>query len=685
MIALLTLLAGCGGGAGGPVAGQDSGSDPSTGDGVVACGEDDALFREHVWEPVMGETCVLCHVAGGVAGASALILDPGDMLASQRSAAAVADRLLLKPTGQHPDGHGGGVVVDVDSAAWLALSFWVDWSTGTCDPPVDHPDVCHDDPTARLLRRLSHAEYAATVQDLLGVASTVNFAADTDVDGFRNDAEALTVGPLLADQYRSSAEALADAVDLDALLPCDPWTLGQKACATVFTEDLGTRAFRRPITQDELDRYVALWETVAIDDGFEEGARWIIAAMLQSPNFLYRTELGVRGDDGLYALTDWELASALSYAVWGTMPDEPLFAAAEAGQLHTTAQIEAQLARLLADDRAIATSQAVVATWLELDALETVSRAGLTDADRVEMRAETDALVAGSETLFELVSGGLLTQRSLLTVHAHHDGSSPVHRGVLVRERLLCEPLPPPPANLDTSPPEVDPTLTTRERYAQHATDPACSGCHDKVDPIGFGFEHYDGLGQWRDTENGLPIDASGQVDGLDFDGVDELSTLLLDDERFRACFLQTWRRHLTGVESCADDPGDLDLLGPLEDHAQRVAFTTRTGTSGDTPAVGPRLSLDDLPEDEIDYGAITWELREDDWSTGWCGYVTVTNMSGETVDSWRVELEADGTITNHWSATLEDLGHLWVFTPPEWGAPLDPGGSTEFGFCAER
>ncbi|MCP4806426.1 MAG: DUF1588 domain-containing protein [Proteobacteria bacterium] len=553
------------------------------------------------------------------------------------------------------------------------------------EPGLD--EVCLDEATARLLRRLSHAEYTATVEDLVGVTPTVTLATDAEVHGLQNDAEALTVGGLLADQYRSSAEEVAWAMDLDATLPCDPWTLGQKACATVFAEDLGTRAFRRPITQDELDRYVAIWEQVAQDDGFEEGARWIVAALLQSPNFLYRPELGERGDDGLYRLTDWEIASELSYATWGTMPDAELLAAAEAGELHTAEQIAAQTDQLMADDRAIATTQQLVAIWLQLDRLDSVSRDGLEDADRATMREETDALVADAfdGPASGLLDAGLLTERSVLTVHALPDGSSPVHRGVLVRERLLCEELPPPPANLDTSPPETDTSLSTRERYAEHSENPECSGCHDRIDPIGFGFEHFDGVGARRDTENGHPVDASGALDDVPFDGVDELGDLLNDDPRYRACYLQTWRRHLTGTEACAEDPGELDVAEPMAAQTRRVAFTTREGTAEDTPARGTRLTLDDLPVDDIDYGAVSWELRSDDWGSGWCGYVNVTNESGDAVTDWQVDLDADGTVTNNWSSTLEDQGARWVFTPTEWATAIEPGKSTEFGFCATR
>ncbi|MBX2798890.1 MAG: DUF1588 domain-containing protein [Myxococcales bacterium] len=495
------------------------------------------VFTEHVWEPVLSGQCVACHAENGVAEESGLRLDPNDLTATMASTIQVAERLAAKPSGTHPDGHGGGRVVQVGSDEHRALLFWKDWVGGTCELP--QPRSCgEEEPAERLLRRLTHAEYDRTVSDLLGfdVRAGEKFASDPVVDGFRNDAHALVVGDLLADQYASSAESLAAAVDVRSLVDCDPGAEGEGTCAAVFVEDFGFRAFRRPLTVADIERYVGLWSDVAAAEGYEEGLRWVVIAMLQSPHFLYRPELGVQVEPGLFQLTDWEMASALSYALWGTMPDAVLFEAAADDALSSPDDIDAQIARMVGgvdgaplDDRLADRAVGFLDAWLDLGQLSTVSREGLTPELRESLRRETETLMRdlvgedaglsdlmgarhttldpllaehyglGQTGLVELDGeryGGLLTQGSVLTTFARPTGSSPVHRGVLVRERLLCEHLPPPPSNLDTSPPEVDPNLSTRERYSQHGSDPECAVCHDAIDPLGFAFEHYDQLGR---------------------------------------------------------------------------------------------------------------------------------------------------------------------------------------------
>jgi hypothetical protein len=156
-------------------------------------------------------------------------------------------------------------------------------------------------------------------------------------------------------------------------------------------------------------------------------------------------------------------------------------------------------------------------------------------------------------------AAGILTQGSILAVTGKPNQSSPVHRGKFVRERLLCQTLPPPPNNVVATPPAVSPDLTTRERYSEHSKNPACSGCHVKMDPIGFGFEHYDGIGLWRDEENGLPIDDAGQlvdtrnIDG-NFDGVVDLGKKLAESEEVRQCVATQWFRYGYGRAEGADD-----------------------------------------------------------------------------------------------------------------------------------
>jgi hypothetical protein len=476
---------------------------------------------------------------------------------------------------------------------------------------------------------------------------------------------------------------------------------------------------------------------VAEEDGFDAGVQWVITAMLQSPHFLYRSELGLLGTDGLWQLTDWEVASELSYLLWGTMPDEALMTAAQIGALRNPAQIRSQVARMSEDPRAEGRASAFVRSWLQLDLLKTVSREGLSDGLRESLTAETQALVdevaAGGGTLEDLMlarvtwadeslrdhyghettgwielddetTGGLLTQGSVLTTYALSSGSSPIHRGVLVRERMLCEDLSPPPADLDTSPPEVDLSLSTRERYSEHSSNPACSSCHNKIDPIGFGFEHYDGLGRYRDVDGVHDVDASGDVDGVEFEGVEDLSALLLDDDRFRSCFVQTWRRWGTGAESCADDPGEVGLTEPLTELTERVSFMYRAEAGAaeeqGSLASGSGLSESELAAivealGEIDTGAgggggggtagVTLDLTTvSEWDSGFCMDAVVSNLSGSAV-AWEVRATIPGTISGIWNAEYLLDGSDYVFVGVDWNSELGPGETAEFGFCGDR
>ena len=716
-----------GGGPGAADSGSASGDD--TGPVEMDCPEDTEVFQARVYDPVLGPFCVGCHFADGPAAGTQLVLDPDDMLQNLRSTSRVADLLLLKPTGLHEGGHGGGELILPDTDAYDALSFWVDWTQGICDEEEAPP--CDDGPTARRLWRLDHAQYQRTVEDLLGVATDYgeSLASDVRVDGFANDAEALAVSGLLADQYRSAAEDLASAVDIAGMLDCTPEEGSTTQCAATFIEELGTRAFRRPITDDELTVYLTLWADVAEEDGFFEGLRWVVAGMLQSPHFLYRSELGYADGSGNFSLSSWEVASELSYLIWGTMPDEALFAAAAADALQTPEEIALQAERLLADDRALETTADLVDVWLQLGQLYTVAREDLSGEVMQAMTEQTretvkgvagadgslSSLLLGSETYLppalathygEETSGwveqdgeqygGLLTHGSLLTVYALADGSSPVHRGVAVRERMLCEELPPPPANLDTSPPAADADGTTREKYEVHSSLPECASCHALIDPIGFGFEHYDHLGRWRGEEVGQPIDATGSVDGLGFDGVQELTELLGEDPRFRACFVETWRRWGTGSEACAEDEGDVSLMGPLADITARVAFTQRLGApeGDDTRSTGTRMSVAAIGEvatlvGEVSAGGgsagVEFALTEvSTWASGFCSDGTVTNTTSEPV-VWEVRGDVSGTITSIWNANVEVDGDEHVFTGVEWNAEIPGFGSTTFGFCGER
>jgi hypothetical protein len=722
------------------------------------CPDDVGLFRERLWEPVLERRCLTCHTSDGLAKGSRLVLHRAsepDFLAKNL---AVFKRLapldvegrpllLLKPTGAHPAGHGGGHVIEAGGEEARALELLVDWTRGKV-PDCRAPDAqaCQDAPGPRLLRRLTHEQYVNTVRDLLGVElEGLAFAPDVAVKGFQNDAAALAVTPLLAEQYRVAAEELAQravTTRMAQLVPC--YTKPTAECADSFIRAFGRRAFRRPLTVAEVVRYRALWRQVTLEGDFTEGIRWTLTALLQSPHFLYRSELGARETSGAFRLTPWEVASELSYLFWQTMPDEALLTAAADGSLATDEGLRAQVARLSADARAAATMTRFFEAWLQLDRLETVPRdattyAALTPAIREAMRGEvtryvthlvstgaglsqalesrttflTPALAAfyglpvGSEPadaqgyrkvdLTGTAYGGLLGLGGVLMTHSLPTSSSPIHRGKMVRERLLCQELPPPPPNLDTSPPPVDPTKSTRERYVAHATKQACSGCHDLMDPIGFAFEHFDGAGRWRLKEGAHAIDARGEIvagggtNGT-FEGLDGLQRHLAASEEVRRCYAQQWTHWAAGVESSAlactvrqRVPAAFSLASVRDVLVGAAHFRQRAGSAGEAnaPAAGPFEEpppIEPLPVDPA--RPVSLVLREmDRWNSGACFEGTVTNLTAEPL-TWRVLVEVEGTLANFWNSAWVAEGTKVAFTGASYNATLAAHGSTTFGFC---
>lgn len=483
------------------------------------------------------------------------------------------------------------------------------------------------DPVASPLRRLTRVEYNNTVRDLLGVdlSPADRFPADEVAGGFANNAAVLTVSPLLAERYMEAAELLsAEAVKtLPVLLPCQPGSTAasEEACARQFAQRFGRRAFRRPVAEPEVERLMRAYTAGRADAPFAGGIELMIRTALQSPSFLYRFEFGgaARPGEKLVPLSQHELAARLSYFLWGSMPDDRLAAAADGGQLATTEQLAAQARLMLADRRARPAVAEFYRQWLGLGALDGVVKdaaayPAFTEELRAAMRAETPAFVehllwTGDRrlaTLFTAPFGfgsaplaglygvtapggaatamlplpaaqrsGVLTQAGVLTVHALPDQSSPVARGKFVRERMLCQEPPPPPPDLNVTPPEVDPTKPTRERFAAHTASAACSVCHQLMDPIGFGFEGYDGIGRFRTSDGGKPVDDSGwvaqsrDIDG-NFRGARELGDKLAASAEVRDCVATQWFRYAFGR---FDGAGDDCSLAPL-----REAFAASGG-----------------------------------------------------------------------------------------------------------
>ncbi|MEZ4473523.1 MAG: DUF1592 domain-containing protein [bacterium] len=603
--------------------------------------------------------------------------------------------------------------------------------TADARPPAPPPTADCDTPPRRVLRRLTHAEYARTVSDLLGVTvdATEAFGADPRADVFSNDAEALRVTTLLADQYRTVAEDVASQVDPGILGTCD-----DRGCAALVRAQ-GRRLFRRPLTQEEAARYRALAEAAQAEgESPDDVARLVLAALLQSPHFLYRTELG-RRDGEVFVLTGYELATALAYLIWGSAPDDALLDAAGLGELDDADGRAASVERLLADPRATAAVQGFVRDWLGLERLPQVNRdpevyPTLTPALRASMAEETDRVVArlwaADAPLAELLTGaatevddalaahyglppvgpgfqpverpadqaaGVLTHASVLTTWALPLGSSPIHRGLFVRERLLCQDLPPPPANLNTAPPAVDPRRSTRERYAQHADDPSCSGCHGLIDPIGFAFEHFDGIGRYRERDGEHAIDATGRIVGSrdsngEFDGAGALARHLAASPEVARCHATQWLRMASGgVEGACADALDGDRLrGPLEGILARPTFGLRTGEPGELDVPGDPPGQEPEPEPEPEpppaVGARLALERVSEWATGYCANGRVTN-DGDMRLRWRVQADIQGTIDNLWNAQADADTGLVHFIGMDYNAELEPGQSADFGFCA--
>jgi hypothetical protein len=431
------------------------------------------------------------------------------------------------------------------------------------------------------VRRLTHIEYDNTVADLLGdtTAPANAFSPDVAQNGFTNNAAELTVSPALAEQYISAAEALSQTATkaLTQLLGCDPAAVGEQICVQQFIVDFGKRAWRRPLTADENARVLGVFSSARSGGlALDVSVQLIVQVLLESPQFLYLLEASnpslAAAPGSVVALDSWQVASRLSYFLLGSLPDAALFAEAEKGALTTPEQVGAQARRLLALPRARDRIALFFREWLQLRNVDRLQKdatlypnynlaLGPLMRQQVELFAtsvildhagtETDLLTAPYTFMdaelaplygvpaptapgFSRVDldptrrAGLLTQVGVMATLGHENQTDPVHRGKFVRERLLCETVPPPPPNANITPPVVTATATTRVRFTQHRADPACSACHALMDPIGLGFEHYDAVGVWRDTDNGFPVDATGQVNGSDvaglFDGAIELS-----------------------------------------------------------------------------------------------------------------------------------------------------------------
>jgi cytochrome c551/c552 len=351
------------------------------------------------------------------------------------------------------------------------------------------------------------------------------------------------------------------------LFICHPVSADEAACAQSILSSLARRAFRRPVTGADIAPLMRFYQTGRQQWGFETGIEQALRAMLVSPDFLFRVEHDPKGaaPGTVYRLNDFELASRLSFFLWSSIPDDRLLDLAEKGELKKPAVLNREVRRMLADRKSQALVENFAGQWLALRNLEVVRpdakafpqfdealREGLQQETTLffesilrEDRPVTDLLQANYTFLNQRVAelygipgvygaqfrrveldnperGGLLGQGSILTLTSYPNRTSVVQRGKWILETLLGTPPPPPPANV----PELKAqsqdgrTLNMRQQMEQHRANPACAGCHMRMDPLGFAMENYDGIGKWRARDGEVPIDASGRLpDGTLLEG----------------------------------------------------------------------------------------------------------------------------------------------------------------------
>lgn len=477
---------------------------------------------------------------------------------------------------------------------------------GSDNPPPPVLPAGVGEPTPIAAQRLTATQYRAAIRDLFG-ASIVVSALEPDVvtpedNGFETTAAGRSaISKRGVEQYETAAYSIANQIVADpkllaVALPCKPATVDDPACARTFASETGRRVFRRRLSTAEVDRVVAIVTTAAAKLGsFEKGLVYGIASLLQSPSFLYRPVVGEPDpkDSSKRRFTAVELASRLSFFLWNTIPDEPLLAAAESGALVTEAGLGAEVTRMLASPKARDGLRAFVREWLrlgELDALEKDSKLFTTYTSELGAMAREETLKVFEDLVFDrdddvrtvfttrrtfvnakLASmyqvpapsptgfapvelpadgarRGLLGHLSILALYAHPTSSSATLRGKFVREKLLCQPIPPPPAGLNTAIPEPDAvSRTLRQRVKVHLTDAYCNGCHSQMDPIGLGLESFDGIGRFRTKENGGVIDPSGNLDGAYFSGPADLGVVIAEHPNLPACFARKLYQYGTG------------------------------------------------------------------------------------------------------------------------------------------
>lgn len=544
---------------------------------------------------------------------------------------------------------GDGVPGD-DTPGTRNVKYPPGYEAGASDVPAPSPRTV----------RLTHTQWENTVRDLFALTDLTGLSTEFRTDGagtslFANEAGVLEVDGALWSGYQRASSTLAERVASDAayretIEPDADGTPDERAAA--FVEGFLTRAYRRKPTEGEQTRHLALFgggaEVFPAADPFAAGMAIVVEAALQSPHFLYRVETSTETSAGKIPLGDYEVASRLSYTLWNSLPDDVLFSQAAAGELAKPAAVKEEIERMLADPKAAEVVSLFHRVLFAADRFHAIDpdrekyttisenfgeyafleqgaviRDKLFDRDlglRALLTEPTTfvnaelARIYGLEgeftdETFEAVNlddtqrAGLLTQTGFLALNASSRDGDPIHRGVYILDRLTCTPL--------TAPDAIPPLpaavgqQTMRERVKAHTEQPgtACATCHaTSINPLGFPFEHFDGIGGYRTEDNGQPVDSTSTVtlDGVETPVTDALtlSNTLAESEQVHRCYAEHWLEYAYARDE--DHTFDEPLL-------DRVAQLSRGGDASTKEAILALLLTDsfltrsttELPEDE--------------------------------------------------------------------------------------
>lgn len=465
--------------------------------------------------------------------------------------------------------------------------------TGEPQGPVDEETL--DRIGAAGLRRLTAAEYDATVQYLLDVDVSANLLLPEDWrQPFDNDFSTQVASAALIEGAELLASdvagfALETQARRDIVVGCTPSSATDEVCFRDFLSRFGRKALRRPLADEEVDRFMVLLSEAEDADDFYTAVDVALRTFLQHPEFLYRVEIGtpVDEDADVFRLNDYEVATRLSYFIWGSTPDEWLLDVAADGGLGSGADVETIASTMLADERARERVGRFHALWLGYETLP--HSPDLTNAMQAETRALLDKVIFDEQTAWQDLlrstetyvddvlaehygipapggaqwtgyadSGrqGLLSHGTFLSAMGKIDDSSPTKRGILVRSRMMCQIIPPPPPTVDVDNTEPPEGVCKEQFYKEVHAQGGCATCHMLVDPIGLGLEMYDHTGAFRTVENDDPsceISGEGMLDGTPFSGPAELSDLLIDSGSLNECVATQLYRFAMGKSEMAD------------------------------------------------------------------------------------------------------------------------------------